>query len=299
MAAVSPIRGRGEGWGLTRSPQPSKMSDRLFDRLAEAERRGQLVALCTVLRAQGSVPRHAGSKMLVFEDGSIEGSIGGGEMEGRVIAEALEALTDGQPRVRAFSLSDPSQGDPGVCGGEVEVFVDPIGTKPTVVVFGGGHVGSAVIHLAHWLGFRTVVADDRAEFASLESAPEADEHIVCPLAELAHRIRIDEMTYLVLATRGVTVDIEGVPALLESPAAYIGIIGSRRRWETAAAELEGRGVPRARLERIHSPMGLELNAETPEEIAVSILSEIILLRRGGTGESMRHPPRPKRETRTG
>jgi len=275
------------------------MSDRILDRLTEADRKGQPVALCTVIRAQGSVPRHAGSKMLVFEDGSIEGSIGGGELESRVIAEALEALADGQPRITPYSLSNPAEGDPGVCGGEVEVFVDPIGKKPTVVVFGGGHVGRAVVHLAHWLGFRTVVADDRAEFASVESAPEADEHIVCPLAELAQRVRIDAITYLVLTTRGVSVDVEGVPALLESPAAYIGIIGSRRRWETAAAELEGRGVPRARLERIHSPMGLELNAETPEEIAVSILSEIILLRRGGTGESMRHPPRPKKEARAG
>ena len=275
------------------------MADRILDRLTEADRKGQPVALCTVIRAQGSVPRHAGSKMLVFEDGSIEGSIGGGELESRVIAEALEALADGQPRITPYSLSNPAEGDPGVCGGEVEVFVDPIGKKPTVVVFGGGHVGRAVVHLAHWLGFRTVVADDRAEFASVESAPEADEHIVCPLAELAQRVRIDAITYLVLTTRGVSVDVEGVPALLESPAAYIGIIGSRRRWETAAAELEGRGVPRARLERIHSPMGLELNAETPEEIAVSILSEIILLRRGGTGESMRHPPRPKKEARSG
>ncbi|HLE23805.1 MAG TPA: XdhC family protein [Anaerolineales bacterium] len=273
------------------------MADRIFDRLAEAERKGEPVALCTVIRAQGSVPRHTGSKMLVFEDGSIEGSIGGGEMESRVIAAARQALADGQARITPYSLSDPSQGDPGVCGGEVEVFVDPIGNKPAVVVFGGGHVGRAVVHLAHWLGFRTVIADDRAEYASRESAPEADEHIVCPLGELAQRTRIDAMTYLVLATRGVGIDVEGLPALLDSPAAYIGIIGSRRRWETASAELEGRGVPRAGLERIHSPMGLELNAETPEEIAVSILSEIILVRRGGTGESMRHAPRPKKESR--
>jgi xanthine dehydrogenase accessory factor len=273
------------------------MANRFFNRLAEAERQGHLVALCTVIRAQGSVPRHTGSKMLVFEDGSIEGSIGGGELESRVIAEALEALADGQPRITPYSLSNPAEGDPGVCGGEVEVFVDPIGTKAAVVVFGGGHVGRAVVHLAHWLGFRTVIADDRAEYASLESAPEADEHIVCPLGELSQRTRIDGMTYLVLATRGVNIDVDGVPALLDSPAAYIGIIGSRRRWETAAAELEGRGVPRSGLERIHSPMGLELNAETPEEIAVSVLSEIIRLRRGGTGESMGHAPRPRKESR--
>jgi xanthine dehydrogenase accessory factor len=274
------------------------MADRLFARLAEAERHGQPVALCTVIRAQGSVPRHTGSKMLVFADGSIEGTIGGGEMEGRVIAAARDSLGDGQARIIPYSLSDPSQGDPGVCGGEVEIFVDPIGTKATLIVFGGGHVGRAVIHLAHWLGFRTVIADDRAEFASPESAPEADDYVVCTLAELTQRVVVDERTYLVLTTRGVSIDVEGVPALLESPAAYLGIIGSRRRWEAAAAELEGRGVSRASLEGIHSPIGLELNAETPEEIAVSILSEIILLRRGGTGESMGHAPRAKRQART-
>jgi len=267
------------------------MADRFFKRLAEAERSGEPLALCTVIRASGSVPRHAGSKMLVFGDGSIEGTIGGGEMESRVIGDALAALNDGRARITHYTLSDPSQGDPGVCGGEVEVFVDPIGVKPTVVVFGGGHVGQAVIHLAHWLGFRTVIADDRPEFASAESAPEADEHIVGPLAELAQHVRLDDQTYLVLTTRGVNIDVEGVPALLDSAAAYLGIIGSRRRWETAAAELEARGTPRAKLERVHSPMGLELNAETPEEIAVSILAEIIGLRRGGTGESMRHAPR--------
>jgi xanthine dehydrogenase accessory factor len=274
------------------------MADRFFDRLAEAERTGTPVALCTVIRAAGSVPRHEGSRMLVFADGSIQGSVGGGELESRVIATGLESLADGRPRLTAYSLSDPSQGDPGVCGGEVEVFVDPIGTRAKVVVFGGGHVGRAVVHLAHWLGFRTVIADDRAEFASVESAPEADEHVVCSLADLAQRVRVDAMTYLVLTTRGVSIDVEGVPALLDGPAAYLGIIGSRRRWETAVAELEARGLPREKLERVHSPMGLELNAETPEEIAVSILAEIILLRRGGTGESMRHAPRARREARS-
>jgi len=273
------------------------MADRLFSRLGELEQRGTPVALCTVVRATGSVPRHAGSKMLVFADGSIEGSIGGGEMEGRVIAAARQTLAEGEAKVLSFSLSDPSQGDPGVCGGEVEVFVDPIGTRPTLIVFGGGHVGKAVIHLARWLGFRTVVADDRPEFASPDAIPDAEQHLVCALSELPQRVAINGQTYLVLTTRGVPVDVEGLPALLDSPAAYIGVIGSRRRWETAAAELEAKGVPREKLDRVTSPMGLELNAETPEEIAVSILSEIIRNRRGGSGEPMRHSPRAKREAR--
>jgi xanthine dehydrogenase accessory factor len=278
---------------------PEVIAERLFSRLAELELKGTPVALCTVVRATGSVPRHAGSKMLVFTDGSIEGSIGGGEMEGRVIAAARQTLSDGEAKVLSFSLSDPSQGDPGVCGGEVEVFVEPMGSRPTLVVFGGGHVGKAVVHLARWLGFRTVVADDRAEFASAEAIPDADEHLVCTLSELPQRVSIDGQTYLVLTTRGVPIDVEGLPALLDTAAAYIGVIGSRRRWETAGAELEAKGVPREKLDRVTSPMGLELNAETPEEIAVSILSEIIRLRRGGSGAPMRHSPRPKRQARAG
>jgi xanthine dehydrogenase accessory factor len=273
------------------------MADRFFSRLAELETTGRPVVLCTVVRTQGSVPRHAGSKMLVFPDGSIEGTIGGGEMESRVVAEALQALADGAGRMISYSLSDPGEGDPGVCGGEVEVFLDPIGSRPTLIVFGGGHVGQAVIHLAHWLGFRTVVADDRPEYASPEAAPEADQHLVCSLGELPRKTTIDSQTYLVLATRGVPVDVEGLPSLLDSPAAYLGVIGSRRRWETAAAELQARGIPASRLERVTSPMGLELNAETPEEIAVSILAEIVMLRRGGTGDPMRHSPRRKRDAR--
>lgn len=275
------------------------MADRFFSRLADLEQSGQPAALCTVVRAQGSVPRHPGSKMLVFPDGSIEGSIGGGEMESRVIGAAREALADGQPRLLRYELSEPADGDPGVCGGEVEVFVDPIGSRETIVVVGGGHVGKAVIHLGHWLGFRTVLCDDRPEFTTAEAAPMADERITCALAEVPQRVNIDSRTYMILTTRGVPVDIAGLPALLETPAAYLGVIGSRRRWETAFAELEARGVSRKSLERVTSPMGLELNAETPEEIAVSILSQIILLRRGGTGTPMAHSPKAKAESRTG
>ena len=268
--------------------------DSLLASLADLVRTGKSAALATVVRARGSVPRHPGSKMLVFRDGRIEGTIGGGEMESRVVDEALHSLQDGSTRLLHYELSDPKEGDPGVCGGEVEVFVEPIGSRPTLVVVGGGHVGQAVVHLARWLGFRTVVSDDRPEFASPETLPEADVHIACALAELPKRMAIDAQTYVVLTTRGVTVDIDGLPALLETPAAFIGVIGSRRRWETAAHQLAERGLPADRIARVVSPMGLELNAETPEEIAVSILSQIIMLRRGGTGDSMRHEVGPRR-----
>jgi xanthine dehydrogenase accessory factor len=271
----------------------------LFEELAEIERTGKAAALATVVRARGSIPRHAASKMLVHADGRTLGSVGGGEMEERVRQAALQSLADGLPQLLHYTFQDPAQGDPGVCGGEVDVFVEPVGRQPTIAVVGGGHVGQAVLHLAHWLGFRTVVCDDRAEFATAEAAPEADQAIACPMADVASRLNITPDTYLVLTTRGVPLDVEALPALLASPAAYIGVIGSRKRWETTAQELRARGIAPEALERVTSPMGLELKAETPEEIAVSILAQIIQQRRGGSGQPMDHPEAAQSALRTG
>jgi xanthine dehydrogenase accessory factor len=251
----------------------------IFDALAELENTNGAGALCTIVRSVGSTPRHVGSKMLVYPDGRIVGTVGGGEMESRVIAEALDAIRDGKPRNLEYSMADPQRGDPGVCGGQLEVFVDPIQPKPTLVVVGAGHVGQAVVHLAHWLGFRVVVTDDRPEFCTPEVVPEADAYYPLPLAELPQEFDITPWTYIVMTTRGVDVDVKGLPGLLDSPAAYIGVIGSQRRWKTARDQLLESGVPREKIESVHSPIGLDLHAETPEEIAVSIMAEIIMLRR--------------------
>ena len=262
----------------------------LFDRLAEMEREGGIGVLATVIKTHGSVPRREGSKMLIFPDGSIEGTIGGGEMEGRVIQEALESLKEGKPRILKYAFVDPEKGDVGVCGGEIEVFVDPLSSNATLVVVGGGHVGKCVVHLAKWLGFRVVVCDDRPEFVTPEATPEADAYFACAVEDLPSKMEINERTYVVLTTRGVDVDVESLPVLLKTRAAYIGVIGSRRRWETTAQKLQAMGFSEAEIGRVTSPMGLEINAETPEEIALSILSEIVRVRRGGSGEAMAHKP---------
>lgn len=258
-----------------------------FSTLAELEKTGGSAALCTIIRARGSVPRHASSKMLVFADGRIEGTIGGGELEGRVIREAQAALQQGAPRLVSYTLSDLEAGDPGVCGGEVEIYIEPVNPAPTLLVIGGGHVGRALVHLGKWLGFRVVLSDDRPEFCSPEAAPGADEYLCLPLPELPQRFNFHAATYIVMPTRGMLLDVAGLPALLDAPHAYLGVIGSRKRWATTVKELAARGVPREKLARVHAPMGLELNAETPEEIAVSVLAEIILLRRGGSGQPMK------------
>jgi xanthine dehydrogenase accessory factor len=259
----------------------------IFQAVVELEQKNEPGALCTIVRSQGSTPRHSTSKMLVYADGHSIGTVGGGEIENRVLAEARQALQDGQPRLLTYSMSDPARGDPGVCGGQVEVFVEPILPRPVLVVVGAGHVGKAVAHLAHWLGFYVAVSDDRSEFCTPEMTPEADAYYPVSMTELPEHLTITPWTYLVLATRGANVDMEGLPALLNTPAAYIGVIGSLRRWSTTCKALRAAGVSEERLKQVYSPIGLELKAETPEEIAVSILAEIIKLRNGGDGKNMK------------
>ncbi len=261
--------------------------DPIYQALAEIEKSAESAALCTVVKSEGSTPRHVGSKMLVYPDGHFVGTVGGGDLEHRVIDEAWMALSDGQARLLHYNMSDPSRGDPGVCGGQVEVFVEPILAPPMVVVIGAGHVGKAVAHLAKWLGFRVAVSDDRVEFCNKEAVPDGDQFFACPMEELPSRLKIDRRTYLVLTTRGSSVDAAGLPALLKTPAPYIGVIGSRRRWATTVKDMQARGVSSEAIARVRSPMGLELQAETPEEIAVSIMAEVLMVRDKGTGKSMK------------
>ncbi len=259
----------------------------IFQTLVELEKNNQPAALCTVTKSEGSTPRHVGSKMLVYSDGKFIGTVGGGDLEHRVLDEAWMAISDGKPRYLHYNMADPSRGDPGVCGGQVEVFVEPILPAPTLVVIGAGHVGKAVVHLAKWLGFRVVVSDDRVEFCNPDVTPGADEYYPVEMGKLAEQLKITKRTFLVVTSRGSSVDALGLPSLLESEAAYIGVIGSKRRWATTVKALKEKGVSEDLISKVHSPMGLELQAETPEEIAVSIMAEVLLIRDRGTGKSMR------------
>lgn len=258
----------------------------LLRELLDARQVGQPVAMVTVVKARGSVPRHAGSKMLVYPDGRLSGTIGGGEMESRVRDEAAAALQDGQPRLIPYSLVDPDRGDPGVCGGEVEVYIEPYRSPATVLVIGCGHVGRAVAHLAGWLGYRVAVHDDRHELVSEELIPGADIYLPGAVEDALAAFDVTDNTYVVVVTRNVLIDRQILPQLLPTPARYIGVIGSRRRWVETRRLLGEDGLTKEEIARFHSPIGLDLNAETPEEIALSILGEIILFRRGGAVQRM-------------
>jgi xanthine dehydrogenase accessory factor len=243
-----------------------------------------------VIRVEGSVPRHVGSKMLVRQDGSIVGTVGGGAMESRVIGDAQAAMAEGKPRTTSYTLNDLRDGDPGVCGGTLEVFIEPLVSAPTLLVIGCGHVGKALAELGKWAGYRVLVSDDRAEFCNDRHIPGMDGYLVCTPSAVAEQIGIGPRTYVAAVTRGLPVDELLIPALLKTDAAYLGLIGSRRRWLLTVKALREKGINDAELARVHAPIGLELQAETPQEIAVSIMAEIIMIRRGGTGKAMRTGP---------
>jgi xanthine dehydrogenase accessory factor len=259
------------------NPVPSgSVGSTILTELLDAVQNRRPVALATIVATDRSVPRRPGSKMLVFADGGISGTIGGGEMEARVVAEALEALVSGKSRQLIYSLVDAAAGDPGVCGGTVELFLEPHMPQPTVYVIGVGHVGQAVVELALWLGYRVAAWDDRSDLAASVDTSTADVDILSgSIHEALKTNPIDEHTMVVMTTRNVGLDVEILPPLLASPASFIGIMGSQRRWEITRGKLAATGEAEANLNRVQSPIGIDINAETPVEIAVSIMAEVI------------------------
>jgi xanthine dehydrogenase accessory factor len=247
----------------------------LLGELKTAVDEGRRVATATVVESTGSVPRRPGAKMLVFDDGTTSGTIGGGKVEALVTDDALEAIRTWTTALTTYKLQEPLRGDPGVCGGTMTIALEPYMPPATVLVIGAGHVGRAVIDLAHWLGYRTVVVDDRADLVSTEAIPNADVLLAGSVTDAIAMHSVTEDTSVVLVTRSFEMDAEIVPLLLDTPASYIGVMGSKRRWSSTREALAGVELSKEDLERIHAPIGIEIGAETVEEIAVSIMSEVI------------------------
>jgi xanthine dehydrogenase accessory factor len=213
--------------------------------------------------------------MVVHADGSIVGTVGGGKVEAAIRLDALAALEQNESGLRHYALRDPRKGDPGVCGGTMTVYLEPYMTPHTIFVIGCGHIGKAVVDLAHWLGYRTVAVDDRADLVTAEAIPLADIRFHGSVTDAVAAHPITENTSVVVVTRSHALDAQITPTLLETPARYLGVMGSERRWERTRERLREDGVSEGALERIHNPIGLNIGAETVEEIAVSIMSEII------------------------
>jgi len=248
----------------------------LYEEMVRLTRRGEPFVLATVVAHGGSSPRKSGAKMIVRDDGTLLGSVGGGRVEKETIEAARAALADGEARTLEFVLNEEHG---YACGGSMSVFVEPQGRRPLLVMFGAGHVGRAVTELASGCGFRVIVVDDRPDCAVTELLPGADEIICAPLADSFGRLRLDRGSFAVIATPGHLHDFDAVRGCLAGEAGFIGLLGSRRKRETLLKTLEDEGYDPAQRARVVTPVGLAIGAQTPEEIAVSIVGQMIKIRR--------------------
>ena len=266
----------------------------VYEAILDALRSGQPACVLTVIEVRGSTPREVGTKMLLRADGSTVGTVGGGALEAAALADARKALADGQSRIGKYSLLGQTQQDLGICGGEASVFIEVLQAKPTLLIAGAGHVAVPLAELGCLLGFRILVADDRPGFANVARFPNADELVVAPLNELTSKVPITPRTFVVIVTRGHEHDEAVLRQVVSSPAAYVGMIGSRRKVRAVFERLLADGIPKEQLARVFAPIGLRTGSQTPAEIALSILAEIVTVQHGGTGEPLSVRDNPAR-----
>ena len=253
----------------------------IFDEIAKLKHEGRRGALATIVNVRGSIPSVMAAKMLVRDDGSIAGTVGGGCVESDVRKGAMDVMRDGKPKTFNFNLDQQPDDDNGVvCGGSLQVFVEPVVPAPRLYIFGAGHVGSAVYKIAALVGFETVVSDDREQYANRERFPDAHEIHAGEMDEIMSGLSPSDSSYIVIVTRGHRHDLRVLRWALETPARYIGMIGSGRKVLAIYQQLESEGVARESFKRVFAPIGLDIQAATPEEIAVSVVAELIGIRRG-------------------
>lgn len=249
----------------------------LYEEVVRLTRQGEPFVLATVVAHGGSSPRKAGAKMLVRGDGSTLGTVGGGRIEQETIESARASLADGEARSLEFILTEEHG---YACGGSMTVFIELQGRRPQLVMFGAGHVGRAVTALAHGCGFRVVVVDERPDCAVPALLPGADQIFCAPVPDAFGRLQMDRESLAVIATPGHLHDFEAVRGCLATKAGFIGLLGSRRKREALLKTLDEEGFDASQRARVVTPVGLDIGAQTPEEIAVSIVGQLIAIRRG-------------------
>jgi xanthine dehydrogenase accessory factor len=257
------------------------VNQEVFAAVTEALDRGEPAALVTIVSTKGSTPQRVGAKMLVFGDGRIVGTIGGGCYENDAFWKAREAITNRKPQLVHYELDDDFAQESGlICGGQMDVYIEPIEPSPALFVIGAGHVGFHLARLAHEVGFRVHVVDDREKFANRERFPQAAEVIVEDIPAWIARVALPPHAYAVIVTRGHTNDLEALRALAPRELRYLGLIGSRAKVSRIYEQLVEDKMPADVLKHVHAPIGLDIGAVTPQEIAVSILAELIAVKHG-------------------
>ncbi|MGE3171572.1 MAG: XdhC family protein [Planctomycetota bacterium] len=274
----------------------------IFEAIVRLRRDGTPAALATIVGTRGSTPGRAAMRLLVQDDGTFLGTVGGGCLESEVYDTALQVLADEQPRTLTFRLTEKDSPDSGLmCGGEVTIFVEPI-TTPALWIFGGGHVSKALCQVAALAGFRVTVVDDRPAFATTERFPEASATRAAPLGEAVAAMPIRANTYCVVVTRGHKEDGLVLRALAERDAQgqrprFVGMIGSRTKQALLWKQLRQDGVAQPFLDFVRTPMGSYIGARSHEEIAVSVVAELVSVRRLGTDQAASWAARPSRKPR--
>ncbi|MCC6590324.1 MAG: XdhC family protein [Bryobacterales bacterium] len=257
----------------------------IYDEIVRLRRSGQKCALATIVQVNGSIPSYESAKLLVREDGSMTGTVGGGCVEAEVWNAAREVIETEQPKHLTFSLGQDAAYDNGlICGGQLNVFVEPIIPQPRAYIFGAGHVSKSLSKVATLAGFGTVVIDDRETFANRERFPEAEEVHAGEYEQVFPDLEINSSSYLIIVTRGHRDDMRVLKWAINTPARYVAMIGSKRKTLSVMKELMKDGIPRQAFDRLHAPMGLDIGAISPEEIAISVVAEMIAVRRGAPSD---------------
>jgi xanthine dehydrogenase accessory factor len=253
----------------------------IYEEIVALRQQGRRGAIATIVNVRGSVPSFETAKMLVRDDGSIVGTIGGGCVEAEVWQAAREVMQNERPRTLTFNLNQDPKYDTGlVCGGTLDIFIEPVLPPATLYLFGAGHVAHSLYKMAKLAGFDINVIDDRESYANRERFPEAKEVIAEDFDQAMARLAPNETSYIVIVTRGHRDDMRVLRWAVQTRARYVGMIGSKRKTITIFRELLKEGISEQLFERVHAPVGLDIGAITPEEIAVSITAELIAVRRG-------------------
>src|SRR6266700_2399635 len=265
---------------------PELMEIDLFDEIQKMRQQGRKAALATIVQIRGSVPSFQSAKMLIRDDGSTLGSVGGGCVEAEVWTAAQDVIRDEKARVMSFDLTDESMAESGlICGGKLEIFIEPILPTPKIVIFGAGNIATQVSKISTIAGFQTTIVDNRPVYANRERFPEAEAIFSESFEQAFDQIVPNENTYVIIVTRGHQEDQNVLRWAVKTDARYIGMIGSKRKIRAIVEQLEVEGISRERLERVFMPIGLDIGAVLPEEIAVAIVAELIHNRRAG----FKHP----------
>jgi xanthine dehydrogenase accessory factor len=244
----------------------------VFEEVVRLQHAGEPCVLATVIASSGSAPRKCGARMVIRQDGTITGTVGGGKPELETIAAGLEVLREMVPRTVSFTLVEEFG---HVCGGSLQIYLEPLGSAPRLVICGAGHVGTATAAVAAQAGFRVTVVDDRPAQLAPGRLPAACQTVCGGYGESLAKLPVTPDTAVVITTPGFQSDFAATRAALATPAGYIGIIGSRRKRETLLATLAAEGYDEATIARLTIPVGLPIGGDTPGEIAVSIVAQLI------------------------